>query len=242
MKTRLLLVGGLLAFSVALPSQAAGRRAEKPSLQVSSMPDPFFPEALARAGVLGGEAELMVTIGADGRASDSMVVSYTHRELADLSLDVLKDTYFVPVVRNGVATSVRTRLTFAYEAHGLIVSQTVGEHLHNRLERLLSTGRVTQLKKMGELDRAPKATRVVNPQYPATAAEQGAGTRLTIDFFIDEKGRVRMPVLDRGEHSPLAEAAVAALLEWQFDPPTQRGRPVIVNAKQEFVFAPAREG
>ena len=28
----------------------------------------------------------------------------------------------------------------------------------------------------------------------------------------------------------------AALLEWEFSPPTRQGRPVIVKAQQEFVF------
>jgi hypothetical protein len=37
----------------------------------------------------------------------------------------------------------------------------------------------------------------------------------------------------------LAAIAITAVSQWQFDPPTSKGKPVLVLAQQDFSFNPA---
>jgi outer membrane biosynthesis protein TonB len=57
-----------------------------------------------------------------------------------------------------------------------------------------------------------------------------------VHFYIDEKGVVRMPAVQNGPHPYLMEMAVEAMKGWKFEPPTSRGRPVLVAAAQTFEF------
>jgi TonB family protein len=61
-----------------------------------------------------------------------------------------------------------------------------------------------------------------------------------VDFFIDENGKLRMPAIQRADHDELASLAVAAMLQWKFEPPTRQGVPVLVRAKQVFHFGPQK--
>jgi TonB family protein len=142
------------------------------------------------------------------------------------------------VMIDGVAQPVRGRLSFGFEAHGVVVSQSILDHVEARLREALGSRRIEKVATIRQLDQKLNATRTVSPRFPLQAGGQKLTGSVTLDFLIDESGRVRMPVLDRADHRELAEAAVAALMEWQFDPPTQRGQPVIVKAKQQFLFKP----
>jgi hypothetical protein len=60
---------------------------------------------------------------------------------------------------------------------------------------------------------------------------------VVLDFYIDTEGRPRMPVVLSAAHDVYAIAAMEALLQWRFAPPTRQGRPAIVRATQQFSFA-----
>jgi hypothetical protein len=232
MKTRFLSIGRWLVLVMVVMNGVAHGQ-----LRVVSMPHSYYPPVLLNAGIFSGEVDLMVTVGADGKVSDALVVGYTQVELTDLATYTIKETEFAPVMKNGMATSVRSRMTLSFSAEGVVISQTAGENQFTRMQRMLSPRRVNRIGMLGELDQAPQPINRPSPGRPADQS-RGMPTRVTIDFLIDEDGRVRMPVLDQGEHGPWAEAATAALLEWRFSPPTRQGKPVIVNAKQEFIFPP----
>jgi TonB family protein len=62
---------------------------------------------------------------------------------------------------------------------------------------------------------------------------------VVVDFYVDQDGRIRMPVIMSATHDFLAQAAVDALNQWRFKPPTLAGQPVAVRVEQEFVFSPS---
>jgi TonB family protein len=65
---------------------------------------------------------------------------------------------------------------------------------------------------------------------------------MVVQFYIDQEGKVRMPVLaDVDCDLELAAAAYDAVRTWSFEPPTVKGRPVIVTARQKFVFPRSSE-
>ena len=68
------------------------------------------------------------------------------------------------------------------------------------------------------------------------AEQKGVSGRVKVHFYIDEQGAVRMPAVPADAQPYLATVAIKALREWKFQPPTSRGRPVLVAAAQEFAF------
>jgi len=61
------------------------------------------------------------------------------------------------------------------------------------------------------------------------------------ELFIDENGNVRMPTLRDNERSErideqLLVIAQDALLQWKFEPPRRRGKPVVVSVAQPIHF------
>lgn len=78
--------------------------------------------------------------------------------------------------------------------------------------------------------------KVVPPSYPQEWASRGLTGPVTVNFYIDETGRVRMASCPAGTNSQLAHPALEAVRGWEFNPPTSGGRPVLVYARQVFNF------
>ncbi|MCX6951979.1 MAG: energy transducer TonB [Verrucomicrobia bacterium] len=87
-----------------------------------------------------------------------------------------------------------------------------------------------------ELDRIPVPLQAVSPRYPEELARLGAVGEITVDFYIDERGAVRMPYVSSHAQPLLARLAVDAVRQWKFEPPTRRGQPVLVHVRQLFRF------
>jgi TonB family protein len=111
------------------------------------------------------------------------------------------------------------------------------EMIHFRVAPDSNSYRVCTLD---QLDRIPTPTKIVKPLY---SREKGHGFHeghITVGFYIDEKGHVRLPAVSRESDEELSAAAIMAVEQWQFEPPVSRGQPVVVRAEQTFDFkAPA---
>ena len=95
---------------------------------------------------------------------------------------------------------------------------------------------------LGQLDRTPTPIKIVKPVYPGRLARSSHGGHVTVEFYIDEQGRVRLASVDRQTieaNEELAAAAVTAVEQWQFEPPLMNGRPVLTLAQQDISFKPA---
>ena len=76
----------------------------------------------------------------------------------------------------------------------------------------------------------------VTPQYSGQQAAKGVKGMVTVDFYIDVTGAIRMPAVSVKDDSELTALAVTALRQWKFEPPTRNGHPVLVRASQVFNF------
>ena len=98
----------------------------------------------------------------------------------------------------------------------------------------------TSFKKVcaaGELDHPIEVLQAVTPIHPGKIdrVAQPNGSTL-VDFYVDEKGTTRMPVVVETTSEIYAQAAVSALSQWRFSSPTRQGKPVAVRVRQKFVF------
>ena len=90
-----------------------------------------------------------------------------------------------------------------------------------------------------DLDAIPYPRHVVAPVCPASLGP--VVDRVEVAFVIDEHGNVGGVEAISGANPALREAAVAAISQWHFDPPSRAGQPTQVAARQVFAFGPPKD-
>jgi TonB family protein len=183
------------------------------------------------------EVWVIVNIDADGKIVDWLVTSYTHQAFADEAVSVLKDWRYVAPTEGGQSIGVRTELRFEFEATGRVVSLMAIDTPAVLLKQMgIEPHMITRVCNLQELDRPIAPVNPVTPSYPRPAGAADAPRSVVVDFYVDESGQPRMPVVVSSSHEILAQAAVGALNRWRFNHPTRAGRPVSVRVRQEFIF------
>lgn len=230
----LIALGSILFGSFAF---AQNVRIDKPMVIRQRM-DPIFPRTLL-ANVTKGEARLVINVDAEGKLKDYLVVGYTKKEFADATVMALKTWTFEPAISNGQPTPVVSDINVEFEATGVVVSMTATEAVASMYywwERNASFE--YHPVAMQNIDRIPLPQNVVAPVYPKELANLGVSGDVTILFYINEEGQVKMPAVTEAPDMRLADLAMSALTQWKFEPPTRKGRPVLVRALQTFRFTP----
>ncbi len=191
-----------------------------------------FPPALLLDAVTQGDVWVLVSVSADGKLTDSLVTRFTHRALAEAAQYALGKWHYEPARRDGQAISACGEVHFHFAATGAVVTLNPMSTVASLTAFVRDVPYITTLCRPDELDQPPTAIRTVTPPTPPGSP----GGRVVIDFVIDEQGQPRLPVLVSATDSQYVTLAAAALAQWKFAPPTRRGQPVAVPARQEFVF------
>jgi TonB family protein len=196
-----------------------------------------FPVRPAAEGILEGQVRAVITVDAEGNFTDCLILSYTHSDFATEVLESLRVWDYEPARHRGQPVGTRADMTFLFQGKGMVFSGTASEVATAQVNRLFGSPPVSVVCHATELDQPLTTTKVVNPRHPgkALSPEHLAGTAV-LDFYVDPEGRPRMPVAIRASHEQFAVAAIDALSEWRFTPPTRKGRPMAVRIRQEFVF------
>lgn len=232
--------GGLaLAFLAGCGFAAAAGFWDDRAVKVIQTVDMQFPPSLLLNGTTQGQVRVVMEVDADGKLADFLVTGFTHRELA-LELQRSLPTFdFEPARQRGQPIRCRFEAVFTFEAHGAVLSLTPMATVGAYLRHTLTDEMTGMLARASELDQPLAAVHQIAPAHPrASRSRLPAAGSVQIDFYIDGEGRPRMPVVLRSTRDEFALAAVDALLQWRFAPPTRQGRPVAVRVVQEFVFAP----
>jgi TonB family protein len=202
----------------------------------------IYPRRALDMGITSGEVHISVQIDEAGKLTDHLVTAYSHPLLAESAVQALKKWRYEPAWVRGEARSATVDLTFQFENRGMVVVDlSVSSYVQLRDVQLRPGAYSYGVKTLRELDRIPTPVKVVQPVYPAEAAQKQQSAAVTVHFYIDEQGKVRLPAVSRDtseRHGEFAAAAVNAVSEWQFEPPLSKGQPVLVAARQEFNFKP----
>ena len=202
--------------------------------KIQQRPRIEFPVRALAEGVMRGEAVLMLDVNRTGQLGDLLIVAYTQREFATSAVEAVKQWQFTPGRIAGETVGARITLVVEFEVTGVLayVKPIAFDAQSEQFgERYVHRPMAVEL-----LDRLPVALVRTAPIYPKEWIVQGRAGVVTIDFFIDEQGRVRFPSVLGQADGMLGAAAVAAMREWRFEPPTAKGRPVLVRAEQVFDF------
>ena len=207
-------------------------------LRIEQTVEPRFPPSLTLGTISEGEARVVVNIDADGKLIDWLVIGYTDKAFADEAVTVIKAWHYDAPTENGQPIGVRTELRFNFESRGRVISLTAIETPEVLLRQMgIGPTFITSVCRPQELDQPLAAVNAISPHYPApSATTPGRPQSVVVDFYVDEKGQPRMPVVVNSAHEHYAAAAVDALSRWRFAAPTRAGRPVTVRVRQEFIF------
>jgi TonB family protein len=236
MKTKTLFMA--FAFAVlapATPASAQSRQIEP--LRIERTVEPIFPSALVRTHPKG-IARLVLNVSSQGALEDALVVGYNARGFADEALWVVKRWRYEPARLGGEPIASSWEVVITFEHSGAMVSLFDVDGINQVLNGAYVGDEVYRPRLLHELDRPPVATKTAQPAYTEEMQRRGLKGAVTVNFYIDEEGNVRMPSLQEQDHNILGVNAVAALRQWKFEPPTVGGKPALVKARQVFHFNP----
>ncbi len=194
-----------------------------------------YPPMMLYNAIYAGEVTAVISVDDKGVLTDCLVTGYTDRAFAEAAELALKRWIYSPARVNGRARASRADVLFLFKDQGVIVQTLPGALERRALTGFIKERYVYQSCNLRELDRIPTPVHVVRP------AIKGDGTRhsITVNFYIDEEGKVRMPAVARESADDVyAAAAVSAVEQWRFEAPLRKGRPVLVYAQQEFTYRP----
>jgi TonB family protein len=210
-------------------------------LRIQQTSELEYPNALAGSTISEGWAHVVITVDAEGVLTDLLVANYTHEAFAKQAVKSLREWKYTPAQENGQPVGARKALTvnFKDSKGGLLVFSTFDMTISSGFRRETVTRAIVE---PSELDGRVKVIHAPKPVNPAklisTATERNV---VTLDFFVDEKGEPRMPVVVSSPDDAFSQAAVDALVQWRFSPPTREGKPVATHVKQEIIFSKKKD-
>jgi len=204
---------------------------------------PEFPRNVDTMAMTTGEARLVFSIDRDGKLSDLLVASYTHRSFGEEAERALRSWRYEPALQYGEPIAVRASMTFRFESKGQVVSTMAIDSMSAMFAAIGGQIVHHRVAAPGEIDAPVRLVKTVQPRHPGMGSRNDLSAgRVVVDYYIDEQGRPRMPVILSSDDTAFAEAAVDALMEWRYLPPTRRGSPVIVRVQQAFEFGEVPPG
>ena len=228
-----LLRGLALAVTSLLLGNSIANAQFKPPALDSRISVPY-PEAVANEGILEGSVTLQLELDETGRVQDWLPVATTHEGFVRQVEPMVGNWRFRPATRDGapVASGALVNVQFRRDSMVSMSVTQMGNAFFNKGGDLLRS----RVARISDLDAMPKPVSIVLPPLDDVPEEQRTGSAV-VSFYIDEGGRVRLPVLTSVDcDEELAGRAFGTIREWRFAPPTVNGRPVLVRAQQQFVF------
>jgi TonB family protein len=196
-----------------------------------------YPPKLMQHGVTHGEAQVRLSISASGQLTDALVTACTFREFGIEALHAVKEWKFEPARVNGEPVGVVGDIVFEFQVNGPVAIEKRIAAANDDTEEKLNVF-AYRAEGSKRLDNIPTPTHLVPPVYPKEWSDRGIAGHATVEFFIDETGRARVPVAITAAHPLLAAAGVAAVSQWTFEPPKRDGKPVLARIQQDFNFEP----
>ncbi len=197
---------------------------------------PEFPPGLYAAYSHGGIVHLAMSVDASGHLVDCLVTGSTAPKFGELAVAAVRQWRFEPARWRGEPVPVCIALTFNYEVKGVVISIVGSDSAGRFMSEVFPQMGATRLYQLNELDRRPTPIRADPPHYPQWLADHEVAGNVVVEFYIDETGAVRLPIVVAWPQDNLANYAVEAVQHWKFEPATHHGRPVMVYAQQTFQF------
>jgi TonB family protein len=217
---------------------------------------PRFPDVALEENIQGRVViEFVVT--KDGITTDEWVFESEPPDVFDeTALEAISQYRFSPGTINGEAVDVRVKMPIAFSLDGpngqgvrlrVSVEQSdspVQKELDSQIYQLdpESSGSPGQIYNLDEVNAPPRIIRAFPPRYPYNAKINKIEGRVLVRFVVDTDGKAREPeVVEAEPKSVFEQSALDALLQYEFEPATMNGMPVLCIVKMPIEFRMGEE-
>jgi hypothetical protein len=185
---------------------------------------------------INGEAsiDIAVLINDEGYVDDWITLRTNDRVLISAINNVIEKWRFVPATMDGEPSWSYRELIFHFEKRGSVITMTTMESVMSFF-KLLNDDHILVVP-FRELDRIPAPVVMDKPVLHTSMLENHRGKTVKFEFFIDDKGKVRMPIVKESDAGNQVTAILLeSLLKWEFEPPVKNGRRVATKAVIPFL-------
>jgi TonB family protein len=207
------------------------------SLKVVDSVLPIYPVSMTIEGIYDGTAQVVVQVNENGELIDTYLASYTHPLFGKLAQEAIRKWTFQPAKLNGEPLTVIKPFDFRFEDRRGVFAIGIQEAAAARLNLSGGSPDAKRVYSPRELDEIPVPIHMKTPLYPEEFKGKNIDGSVTVIFYIDDDGSVRMPHVTEYTHESFGYTALLAVKEWKFEPPLVRGKPVAILARQKFTFS-----
>ena len=240
MSRPLLTLGAAFAvLASALATEAPNNEDSLHKLRVEKFVMPEFPDFVRSSGNNRGMVTAAIGRDAEGYVTDVLVLSSSNAQLSRSVVDAVRKWKFArPGNLAPMGQQIFPIAKFLFSAKGIAVVSALTGSLASK-DRDVDENSPVILPSFADLDTVPKALNHPMPRFTGTLAARVAGGTATVKFFVDEDGKVRVPVVTECTAPELGLAALAAVEQWTFEPPRANGHSTIALETGLFTFGPA---
>jgi TonB family protein len=204
-----------------------------------------MPPDLTSMHLVAPHVRFLVTVNEEGALVDYLAIHASHFGLLERAERRLQRAKFSPALSHGahVQDSTEVLVTFfdpeqrAYNT-GLISLPWGGTPMDAAVRRMSEAGLENlqyRASHPSELDR-PLELKAAKVLVMTDAEGNPARGECVVEFFIDDRGRVRLPRIVRSDNATVSMSALLTVRETQFAPITRKGMPTYVKVRQPLEF------
>lgn len=199
--------------------------------------EPEFPDAARLDGFATGHVTVAVSHNARGEPIDILVLVATHPKMAEAAVNAVREWRFTP--GDNPADLAPHTMRIGFKMQGVVVFPFGKNHVEDPEgdTRFIKLSEPVKVPRVQALARKPRALVQPMPAYPAALAPRQVEGTAAVRFYVDEEGRVRLPELIEATTPEFAEAALAAVAQWRYEPPQAGGRRIVATDHWTFKFA-----
>jgi TonB family protein len=205
-------------------------------LRVERFVMPEFPDYVRATADSRGVVTVAIGRDAEGYVTDVLVLDSTHARLTQSVVTAVKEWKFkLPANPQPRGKEFFPVVRFIFGAKGIVVVSALTGSLASKNREAKENAPVI-LPSFADLDSVPKPVNHPMPSFTGAAAERIAGGMATVKYFVDENGKVRVPIIVDCTSPELGHAVLAAVEQWTFEPPRIAGQPTIALEMESFAF------
>ena len=204
-------------------------------LEIVQFPAVDYPESARTSEYPTGLAQVAIYVDGEGQLQDALLLGASLPVFGETAMEAVRKWSYHPARVGENPITVRKVIEFEFSAEGSVVTRSPSGHLQERVRSMTGPGLASRMAGLADLDTPLQAIEAISPQ-PVSVPSR---TEITVNFFVDEDGQPRMPIVQSGDHPGAIGAALEAVRDWRFTPVRKNGKPAVVEVSQPFVFHPA---
>jgi TonB family protein len=198
--------------------------------QLKEKLNPVYPDKLLDANI-AGEAEVRFLVNEAGQVTFSKILTASHDEFGKALLAAIEAGKFAPAKTDGKPRSAFSTLKHTFDPMGGKAAQ-----MQRVEQQIVAKGGAAAPAKPKQLDLPLKPRIHVQPTYPTAIFREKQEGEAEIQCYINAEGVPLFPKVVSATREEFGYAAMQALSQWRFVPPTAGGKPCIVSVQIPLGF------